>query len=55
MEKIRDEFKLIDEKSSSILFVELDDNASKVWKQYLGIIKSEISGLEKKKAFLKLM
>jgi len=53
-EMIRDEFKLIDEKSSHSLFVELDGNASKVWKQYLGIIKSESSGLEKKKAFLKL-
>jgi CRISPR-associated endonuclease/helicase Cas3 len=53
-EEIRDKFKLIDERATCCVFVELDENASNLWKQYCEIYDSKKESLKRKEAFLRI-
>jgi CRISPR-associated endonuclease/helicase Cas3 len=48
------EFRLIDDQPSISVYIEVDENASQTWNRYLEICGSEIRGLERKEAFLKM-
>jgi len=48
------EFKLIDDQPSISVYVEVDENASQTWSKYREICESEMKGLERKEAFLKM-
>jgi len=48
------EFKLIDDEPSISVYVEVNENASQTWNRYLKICESEMKGLQRKEAFLKM-
>lgn len=47
-------FKLIEDQSDSSLYVEIDENTSRIWERYVRILESKSSGLERKEEFLRM-